>query len=78
MTSARLVTASSIPFITQLSRPLASPDSHWSEGLVSPVMEAGIRWRTLMLRMVAAGATPMTSPVPGPSAPAARDAVHVP
>ena len=31
-----------------------------------------------MLRMVAAGATPMTCPVPGPMAAAAREAVQVP
>ena len=47
-------------------------------GVLSPVMAAGMRWRTLMLRMVAAGATPMTWPVPGPMAAAASEAVQVP
>ena len=37
-----------------------------------------MRSRTLMLSRVAAGATPMTSPVPGPRAAAAREAVQVP
>ena len=31
-----------------------------------------------MLRIVAAGATPMSWPVPGPMAAAASEAVHVP
>ncbi len=76
--SARLVMASSMPCMTQLRRPLAWPDSQRSAALVSPVMAAGMRWRTLMLRMVAAGATPMIWPVPGPMAAAAREAAQVP
>jgi len=75
MMSAWLATASSMPWRTQLRRPLPWPASQAAVG-VAPV--PGRRSRTLMFSSEACGATPMTLPVEGPSAPVAREAVQVP
>ena len=60
------------------SRPLAWPVSHWVAMSGAVLEGSGMRSMTLMLRMVAAGATPMMSSVPAPMAVAASDAVQVP
>ena len=61
-----------------LRRPLACPVVHWVAMSGAVLEGSGRRSRTLMLRRVAAGATPMRRPVPGPMAAAASEATHVP